>query len=199
MFQPIDPASIESSLQLFKDDLANLSVDDIVKKHICSGPPLLLPPQLYADLRNEVATKFTIHPVEVIMVGSGKLGFSIAAGKRYRHFCDESDIDITIVSGALFDKVWENVYEYRKVAGYWPEAYKFREYLFEGWIRPDMLPPSNNFPTGNDWWEFFRGLTASSKYGPYKIRAGLFKSANFLQSYQRITVKQCKDESMGAT
>ena len=128
------------------------------------------------------------------MVGSAKLGFSIAFNKRYRVFCDSSDIDMVLLSPSLFDKIWKEVYSYESQKNFWPESSEFKEYLFKGWIRPDKLPKSDIFTLGNEWFEFFRGLTSSGRYGRFNIRAGLYKDWHFLEGYQSICVEQCKFE-----
>ncbi len=49
-------------------------------------------------VRTEVAGHFGIHPNQVVVVGSARLGFSIAPQKRYKSFDDSSDIDLAIVA-----------------------------------------------------------------------------------------------------
>lgn len=125
------------------------------------------------------------------MVGSGKLGFSIVNSKRYRPFSDTSDIDVAIISPILFDAIWHNVYDYSFSGGYWPEEKAFKEYLFRGWIRPDKLPPSHKFALCKDWWDFFRSITSTGRYGPYKISAGLYRNWHFLETYLSVCINEC--------
>jgi hypothetical protein len=47
-------------------------------------------PPRYYSLKAAVAEQFQIHPNEIIVVGSAKLGFSIAPTKRYRAFGETS-------------------------------------------------------------------------------------------------------------
>lgn len=90
----------------FEKDLSVLSSIQIVRKHIISGECCILSQPKYFDLRSEVADHFGLHPNEILVVGSAKLGFSVVPHKLYRPFCDESDIDVAIVSSTLFDKIW---------------------------------------------------------------------------------------------
>ncbi len=178
-------------MERFKKDLGRISIGEIVQKHITSGSCYVLEEGKYFDLKNQVATHFKIHPTEVIMVGSGKLGFSIVHEKRYRPFGDTSDLDLAIISPDLFDTIWRLVYEYRNQGGYWDGERVFKDYLFRGWIRPDKLPPSDLFEIGKNWWDFFRNLTKTNAFGPYKISAGLYRSWYFLESYQSICTNGC--------
>lgn len=128
------------------------------------------------------------------MVGSCKLGFSIAPNKRYRHFGESSDVDIVVVSESLFDNLWEKLHYYADHGGYWERLQEFKNYLFNGWIRPDKLPPSNSFEMASEWWEFFNELSRSGAYSSFKVRGAIYKNWYFLESYQLRSVSACKDE-----
>ena len=187
----------EERLCQFKKDLTILSPIQIVRKHIISGECIILSSNQYFDLRSEIADHFELHPNEVLVVGSAKLGFSVVPKKRYRSFGDKSDIDVALVSSKLFDKVWEDVFSYRYEKRNWNEYEDFADYLFRGWIRPDLLPRSSEFPFWEEWWEFFRQITSSGKYGDYKIVGALYRSYFFLENYQGICVQKCIDERVG--
>lgn len=177
----------------FKSDLRAYSVDEVVQRHITYGTAFALDGEQYFELKSLIACKFGLHHSEVLMVGSGKLGFSIVESKRYRPFGDTSDLDIALISPALFDAIWLDAYEYWRAKSFWPEYAQFKEYLFRGWIRPDKLPPAHTFRRNSDWWEFFREVTASQRFGPYRIRAGLYRSWSFLEAYQTKCVAECRD------
>ncbi len=95
-----------------------LPVATLVQKHITYGSCYILDSSTYFQLKSHVASKFGVHPNEVLVVGSGKLGFSIVHEKRYRPFGDSPDIDVTIISPDLFDKVWIEVFDYWRAGGY---------------------------------------------------------------------------------
>jgi hypothetical protein len=182
---------VEKRLTQFKEDLSHLSLIEIVRKHIISGECCKLSPNQYFDLRSEVADHFELCPNEVLVVGSAKLGFSVAPDKKYCLFHDKSDIDVAIVSSTLFDKFWKEIFIYWCEGSYWPGYKKFTDYFFRGWIRPDKLPPSRVFALRKDWWDFFQSITSSGEYGHYNIRGALYRSYFFLEGYQEYCVKQC--------
>lgn len=174
--------------------------EQVVQKHIIGGDCFTLTADKHFELKRTVADRFNLNPHSVIVVGSAKLGFSIARHKRYRHFGNVSDIDVAIVSDELFDKVWQLVFEYSMSPGrdiYWDKDNRFKTYLFRGWIRPDKLPPPSGFEYRTEWFEFFRSLTASGAYGEYKVGAGLYRSMYFLERYQSICTRQCQQELGG--
>jgi len=190
----IDAAEIACRVDRFKLETASSDPRVIARRFVETGPCFLLDESHAFELRNAIADRFAVNPNEVLVVGSAKLGFSIAPYKRFRPFCDESDIDIAIVSPNLFANVWRSVYEFWWDGGYWERFDDFVKYLFQGWVRPDKLPPANRFDYCRKWWEFFRELTAGGRFGPFAIRAGLYKSWAFLESYYCRSIRDCKKE-----
>lgn len=183
---------LEQRVNDFRADLRRLEMGVMVQKYLTYGSCALFTSDTYFELKRQVADQFGLHPSEVLVVGSAKLGFSIAPTKRYTHFNDQSDIDVALVAPHLFEQIWAEVYEYKQSGAYWDRFNSFCQYLFEGWIRPDKLPPSSRFSRAMEWWEYFRVLTNSAKFGPFKIRAGLYKSWRFLEGYQQQCVAECK-------
>jgi hypothetical protein len=181
----------------FRNDLRRNEPPRIVQRWITHGDAAMLSPEHYFELKEAVAQKFMVHPNEVVVVGSAKLGFSIAPKKRYRQFLSDSDIDVAIVSSALFDRFWVSVYDYsqRGPDPYWQDRQAFQKYLFRGWIRPDKLPRSPAFAQRDDWWEFFRMLRHSRRFR-HGISAGLYKSWHFLETYQQVCIIECKTEEL---
>jgi hypothetical protein len=186
--------SVEDDVKAFRADLQRREVGDFVQRHITSGDCVALSGPLYFDLRAQVAQQFELHVSEVLIVGSAKLGFSIAPDKRYRPFGETSDIDVVMCSSALFDAFWKDVFDYWSRGENWAGLADFRKYLFRGWMRPDKLPPENSFRRSQEWWEFFRRLTSGRAFGPYKIAGALYKSWYFLESYQQRCVRACMQQ-----
>lgn len=190
------PDIIQERVLAFTRDFNLISPTEIVHKHILCSDCFALVPSLHSELKRSIANHFAVDETHVFVVGSAKLGFSLASPKRYNPFSLASDIDIAICDTNLFDIFWDDVFRYWERNEFW-EYYKFndfRKYLFRGWIRPDKLPPSHTFQRASEWWEFFRQLTYSRKYGPFKISGALYKTLYFLESYQRQSVLKCIQE-----
>lgn len=184
--------NITELIRAFRQDLPRRAVVELVQRHITFGDCYALSPNAYFELKNQVSRKFGINPAEVVVVGSAKLGFSIAPEKRYRRFGDSSDIDVALCSTNLFDHIWLDVFDYWRRRGFWEGFEQFRKYLFRGWMRPDKLPPEKSFARSQEWWDFFRLLTSTGDFGPYKITGALYKDWYFLESYQERCVSECK-------
>lgn len=195
-------------LARFKADLQSLSSAEMFARYIlpetCMGPVDLDE----RALRARIATHFNVGMENVLIVGSAKLGFTLRHKKArdeededrpaFSPFSDNSDIDVAIVSDALFDGIWKRCFEfwhssgYAAATGYWPRGKHFRDYIFRGWMRPDHLPSEGGFTYRSEWFDFFRALTSDRAAGDYKISAGLYREAYFLESYQHIAINRCK-------
>jgi len=137
------------------------------------------------------------YQLEVVVVGSAKLGFSIAEkpipGRpplpRYREFDPiNSDIDLAIVSQRLFYDIWRDlsVYSHRHTPFPWESP--LAKYLILGWLRPDKFPSNQRPLNCQRWWELFNELSTSPIFGRRKVRGGLYFNRDFLSQYQQRAV-----------
>lgn len=62
-------------------------------------------PALYESVRSWLGTRLDVDPKEISLTGSGRIGQSLAPGKLGANFCTESDLDLFIVSGCLFERM----------------------------------------------------------------------------------------------
>ena len=65
-----------------------LTDKEIVQKYLIHGKTFIFEndEDLYFDLKKEVASFFKIGPQEIFMIGSAKLGFSIAPSKLWKEW-----------------------------------------------------------------------------------------------------------------
>lgn len=184
-------------LEEFKKLVSKYSVKRVVQEHLVSGACHTMEDSIYHDLRSEVASEWHIHPNEIIVVGSGKLGFSIKKEKRYEPFDRESDYDIAIICSDLFDYFWRLAFRYTNRYYIWRKRDEFHAYMVTGWMRPDMLP-SEDFYERSRWEAFFDDLSTRTKYGRHKMKAGLYKSWEHLEAYQAVCVGECKSSLLSS-
>ncbi len=157
----LKPETHAKLVATFKKDLTQLGPDAVVDKYILSGEKGILSLDQNFSLRKELGGFCGCFPHEVIVVGSAKLGFSIKPSRRYGELLTNSDIDVAIVSGSAFDRIWYELHRYSDAGGIWEHTAKFQRYFFRGWIRPDILPPGGSFPFSKELWQFVNGLSAS--------------------------------------
>lgn len=98
----------------------------------------------WEKFRNELVAGLKIDEGDVRVVGSGRLGFSLAPGRNLQAFRDESDIDVVVVNARLFDDLWIGLLR----AGYprppvdmSPSGWrgKTQRSVFTGWMEPQIL------------------------------------------------------------
>ncbi len=65
----LSPDSIEDSIAQFKLDLRNYTSLDMARRHIIFGECATISSEEYFALRSHVATAYSVHPNEVIIVG----------------------------------------------------------------------------------------------------------------------------------
>lgn len=179
--------------ELKKDLLdASLSDSDILNKYILCGDPFIFSGNvgLYASLKSKIAQHFTIDITKVHMVGSAKLGFSIARPKLWKPFNDESDIDMVVVSENVFDRLWEeisdlNISLYDRSEQDDQKFNSFLKYFFRGWIRPDLLPL--RYHKTQMWFEYFRSISYK-EFGSYKITGAIFRNEFFFRKYHETNI-----------
>ena len=80
----------------FKTAVSELDTIELIQSKIIFGECAVIGNAQHYYLRRSIADQFEVHPNEVIVVGSAKLGFSIAPHKTLRDFSDESDVDVAI-------------------------------------------------------------------------------------------------------
>ena len=184
----------DTRVRRFCSDLRTLKPNEVIRKHITTGMPVELAEEVYFALRNTIADEFELHPSEVIIVGSCRMGFSIAAKKRYRAAKPNSDLDVAMVSMERFDQYWDAVFAYSARDRAWkhsPRHGEFVRMLFDGWIDPRGLPNVPRFEQAARWSMFFDRLMQSRQFGPRRITARLYRTWSRLEAYQEKSVRQC--------
>ena len=173
---------------------------DFCRKRILHGIPYVFKDRedAYYEFRKRIAKKFDIDFYEVFITGSAKLGFSPQKRKMFDY---DSDIDVTIVSNKLYERILDYICGYqmelRRVRRSITERemkryHEFLEYTAIGWIRPDKLPLLFQIDKlKDDWFKFFKSISyGKSEVGNYKVSAGIFKS---YQHFERYIVSGLKD------
>ena len=84
-------------IQAFRQDVVGLKLIDVIRKHITTGAPVAVDAATYFELRRRIAEHFHLHPNQVVVVGSSRLGFSLKPQKRFKEI-EPKDIDVAIIS-----------------------------------------------------------------------------------------------------
>lgn len=184
-------------LNAFRQDIAGLKLVDVIRKHITTGDPVTVDADTYFVLRSRIADHFQLHPNQVVVVGSSRLGFSLKPEKRFSEIAPK-DIDVAVVSETLFNQFWDLVFQKVRENRQWATSTHknlgFVKSLFAGWITPHKLPSLPSFAPALEWVEFFDKLNHSRICGARPISVRLYRNWDRLEAYQEIHVAECKRE-----
>ncbi|OGD19402.1 MAG: hypothetical protein A2W03_15075 [Candidatus Aminicenantes bacterium RBG_16_63_16] len=118
-------------------------------------------PGLYESLRRWLARRLDVHAKEITLVGSGRQGFCLSPGADLRRpFGEHSDLDLTVVSESLFQRMqadfvrWEGDFAAGSVAArrkrqraLWEANRKsVPRGLARGFIDPHKIPMLDRYP-----------------------------------------------------
>lgn len=158
------------------------------------------------DFKKDIAEILQVHVRDIIIVGSGKLGFSLKpyiskSKKTYFNFYEfdfkwkqniinkKSDLDVAIISSELFDRQFVNLYNessfYRNdYVLEWGKRPEFAKYLLKGRLTTRFLPPkfklSNEIKNVQEKYKSLFGR---------EINIEIYKSWYFFETYHTNNLK----------
>lgn len=181
------------TLDELKTLLSQKTIPEIIHRYLLSREPVCFQksPDAVYDLQRSLSEHFRVHTKNIEIVGSAKLGISLnpSASRYGKKYDEESDIDLVVVSGELFDKAW---HELTKLDGARHTLNEKERSLLDecnnlihrGYISPDKLPIRMDF--SKNWWGVFEKLSNQEKYEKRAIRGRLFKDWWFVERYYSI-------------
>jgi hypothetical protein len=145
------------------DARARRSREAFVRLWLTEGIPFafLQYPGIYEEIRDWLARRLNVCPKDVTLVGSGRLGYSLAPPPSYgRPFGVDSDLDISIVSEDLFARFrelfgrWEDDYHsgrvnprHEKERFLWEENLRFgHRNISRGFLDANKVPTFDRYP-----------------------------------------------------
>ena len=145
------------------------------------------------DFKKDIASKLNVHIRDVIIVGSGKLGFSLKPEKDtpglylFNEFDSKkiSDLDVAIVSPTLFDNAIKNLYTYTSYyKNTWSDRNDLAKYVLKGKIASRFLPL--DFTLTKEIANV--QLDYQMKYGR-EVNIEVYKSWYFFETYHSENIK----------
>ncbi|MCF8363423.1 MAG: hypothetical protein K9G70_12465 [Prolixibacteraceae bacterium] len=147
------------------------------------------------DFKKDIASILDVHIRDIVIVGSGKLGFSLKPDdpenglylfKNFDHNINKkSDLDVGVVSSYLFDKEMKNLYDYMGFhKSIWDTRNSFAKYTLKGRIAIRFLPASFKLT------DEIRKVVEKykMKYGR-EINIEIYKSWHYFETYHQENIK----------
>ena len=188
-----DP-QIVALIEKFKEFVVKNTIENTVDKFLRFGTPYIFKEDedKYYELVRDIEKYFKVNRGNIYVVGSSKLGFSIAPGKRFKQWTIDSDIDIALIDNTTFLNYWKQLYSYNPGVAYRTEDEEqkyntFSKYFRKGWLRPDLFP----IKMADEVFGFLNQI--SGKYG-YKVRVGLYVDTFFFDQYNKKNIKEIKED-----
>jgi len=191
-----------------KEDLNILTEQDFVAKYLLNIDVWYFTTYLEMDypqfvenlelFNNIVSQNLDISCKNILIVGSGKLGFSLSPKKPLKKFDSdankESDLDIAIISNKYFNYYWERAQKERsmKYITFYPEM---ASSIFRGFIDNHILTDISDIR--KDWRrkEDYIIRTLKEKLPiKHKINFRIYKSWEDLQMYHTSGLKVLKKQ-----
>jgi len=192
-------------LEEFKSHCINYKPDILVQKYLIENETFY-----FTEIRNgeefefkkDIASMLDVHLRDIVIVGSGKLGFSLKPEKdaiglylfkefdhdyKLSNANDKSDLDIAIISSNLFDKEIKNLYNhtnYYRKEFLWKERKDLASYVLKGRLATRFLPSS--FPLTNEI------ISTQAKYQMHYgrvINIEIYKSWHYFETYHQENIK----------
>ena len=165
----------------FKEILLREDLEQVLYLYLIEGLPYVFRknPEGYQLFRKSISSKLDIPIRNVIIVGSGRVGFSLNPYHFGREFREDSDVDTVVVSHELFDRAW---LELIRLESKWYE-FTSREkemikehiqHVYWGNIRPDKLPSTTGI--SRLWLETFAVLPKFDELVTREVKGYLFRT-----------------------
>jgi hypothetical protein len=180
--------------------LTTENIEELVRDVLFQGVPYVFEdaPETWAGLRGRVAEGLNCQEEEILVIGSAKMGYSLAPRKFGRPFTEHSDIDVIVISPGLFDEIWLSVIRWHYRRRYrlpptdraWDK--KRRNDLYWGYLNPTgfqyrtlsrsrQLQPAKRVSV--TWFNVFQGLGRVPSFAGRRVGGRLYRSWDHAISY----------------
>jgi len=192
-------------LESFKEICRNDEPAEVVQKCLIEGNSYYFRNNAQHDeyrFKRELADYLGVHIRDVVIVGSGKLGFSLkpveesASSYMFPRFDapdkdKRSDIDVAIVSGDLFDRELVRLYQYT-------ESYKsphaernsMAKYALKGRLVPKYFP--TEFDTEYNEYKMQSLIDSYEKVFNREVNFEIYKSWYYFEAYHERNFESIK-------
>lgn len=191
---------IDKEIAEFKKELIReQNLSEFINKRIVFGVPYIFKENElnYFNLKRKLVEFFNVSYRNIFIVGSSKLGFSIAPNKLWKKIDEDSDIDVVIISNDLFEYYWKRILEFNSKSipiSKNERQISFLNYFFRGWLRPDKFP--NSFDGYIKWFEYMNEISYKIEYGNRKIAVAVYKDDYHFMQYQHNNLSALKNKIM---
>lgn|GEM_PF-925976 len=187
----------------------SLDLATVVQSVLFAGTPFVFEgsPDTWNSVRSKLAGDLGSEEEGIFVVGSAKMGYSLAPHKYGREFGDHSDIDVIVIDADLYDRVWLSIlrWHYRRRHQLPPADRRWdaerRDGLYWGYLNPvgfryrslsrsRQLNPARDVST--NWFNAFQALGLLPELAGRNVGGRLYRTLKHAILYHDHGLRQLR-------
>jgi hypothetical protein len=194
-----------NSAEDLQDALRSMDPCDFVSTHLFESIPTVFENRvdLWIQWKKRLASFLEVDPYEMVLTGSGAIGYSLSPYKNYRKYHDKSDIDVAVISSHHFETAWRYLRQSRtrwlsisRQAKIAIEEHR-KNYVFTGTIATDSFLAL--LPFGKRWQN---GLDEMGTHAPTvgrDVKLRIYRDYDALRYYHMTGIKRLQEALLSST
>ncbi len=177
-----------SEFDLFKSSVLTSGIEAAAATHLMERVPFLFKDdwELYRKWRRVLGEMVDVDPLNITIVGSAGIGFSLSPHKGFRSFSNKSDIDVAIISEHYFFLAWRAL---RKVNISFVQNPKDRQsiidhrerHIYFGCVATDRV--LKFLPFKQEWTKAMSAMAGEAPTEERDIKFRVYRDYDSLRSY----------------
>jgi hypothetical protein len=194
---------MDPRLAQLQSDIAEHAPDWCATKWVMEPYPHLFSgfePETYWAWKTLLAERIGVDPKDVLVTGSGAVGFSINPRKGWKAFDDASDLDVAVISTYHFDVAWRTLREIgsRRLTLTSRQKYHYREHktrlIYWGTIATDWILPL--LPFGKEWTAALEYMATVEPTKGREVKARVYRDYSSLRAYLLTSFEALREQSL---
>jgi hypothetical protein len=150
--------------------------------------------------KRRLARHLEVDPYEMVLTGSGAIGYSLNPTKGYKPFDDVSDIDVAVISAHHFEVAWRYLRHSRPSWLSLPQptrnalASHRKNYVFAGAIATDMI--LSLLPFGKSWQGGLDEMTDVEPTVGREVKLRIYRDYDALRYYHAHNIANLRQDLM---
>ncbi|TPJ20856.1 hypothetical protein [Mesorhizobium sp. B2-7-2] len=150
----------------------------------------------WVSWKTTLAKGLEVDPYDIVLTGSGAIGFSLNPYKGFSAFDDRSDIDCGVISAYHFDLAWRHLRQLRpswlslsNAAKRAIESHR-KSYVFTGTIATDSI--LSILPFGKVWQTALTNMAGIDPTVGRDVKLRIYKDYDALRQYQAMNISRLR-------
>ncbi|WP_316192630.1 hypothetical protein [Bradyrhizobium sp. SZCCHNRI1029] len=172
----------------FKAAILKHGLEAAASTHLMERVPFVFDDdwELYRTWKRKLAKLIEVDPLNITVIGSGSIGFSLNPRKDFRAFSPQSDIDVAVISDYHFSIAWRALRSLKL-----PDVRTHRDreavkehrtnYIYWGVIATDKVLPY--LPFVRTWTEAVSAMSGERPTEERDIKLRLYRDYDALRAY----------------